>query len=75
MENGMLWFDDRKDIPIEQKIQDAVIFFQKKYGDKPDCCYVNGTSQQKEIFQKLAGLRIEISQYVMPNHFLLERDH
>lgn len=75
MENGMLWFDDRKDIPTEQKIQDAVVFFQKKYGSKPDCCYINATSRQKENSQNLAGLRIEISQYVLPNHFLLEKGH
>jgi len=75
MENGMLWFDDRKDISTEQKIQNAVAFFQEKYGSKPDCCYVNVTSQQKEISQKLKGLRVEISRYVMPNHFLLEKDH
>ena len=75
MENGMLWFDDRKDISMEQKIQNAILFFQEKYGSKPDCCYINATTPQKEISQKMAGLRIEISQYVMPNHFLLEKDH
>jgi hypothetical protein len=75
MENGMLWFDDRNDISTEEKIQNAIVFFQEKYGGKPDCCYINADTPQKESSQKLMGLRIEISQYVMPNHFLLERDH
>ncbi len=75
MENGLLWFDDRKDIPLEQKIACAVSFFQEKYGKKPDCCYVNASASDSKMPKQLAGLRIEISQYVLPNHFLLERDN
>ena len=74
MENGMLWFDDRKNISTEQKIENAVLFFQEKYGKKPDCCYINTAATKLNITKQLAGLRIETSSYVLPDHFLLERD-
>lgn len=74
MEKGMLWFDDRKDISIEQKINAAVLFYQQKYGGKPDRCTVNPTVTAGAISKNLAGLRIEVSQYILPNHFLLEED-
>ena len=75
MENGLLWFDDRKKISTEQKIENAVLFFKEKYGKKPDCCYINTAESGLDAPDRLAGLRIETSQYVLPNHFLLEREN
>lgn len=75
MANGLLWFDDRKNISTEQKILDAVLFYQQKFGVKPDCCYLNPLACDQNIPKQMAGLRIEIRKYVLPNHFLLEKEN
>ncbi|NMC30367.1 MAG: hypothetical protein GYA45_09880 [Pelolinea sp.] len=75
MENGLLWFDDRKDVSTEQKIQNAVLFYQQKYGTKPDRCTINSDTPCSKTDSALAGLRIEVRRYILPNHFLLEKDH
>jgi hypothetical protein len=57
MENGLLWFDDRKDVSTEQKIQNAVLFYQQKYGTKPDRCTINSDTplqQDGQCFGRFA---------------------
>jgi len=73
MNQGMLWFDDRKDIPDEQKIAAALKFYEQKYGRRPNCCYIH-SSTGAEIDQTELKLRIEVSQYILPNHYLLEEN-
>ena len=73
MNQGMLWFDDRKDIPVAQKIAAALKFYEQKYGKRPTCCYIH-SGNGMETAQTELGLRIEVSQYILPNHYLLEEN-
>lgn len=73
MHQGMLWFDDRKNVSVAQKIADALKFYEQKYGNRPTCCYIHSGNGLEEAKKDL-GLRVEVSQYVLPNHYLLEED-
>jgi len=76
MPDGLLWFDDRKDTSFAEKLRPALLFYQKKYGRKPDRCTVHPTAFCGEVMvNELDGLRIEVSRYILPHHFLLEKDH
>jgi len=41
MDIGMLWFDNDKKASIPTKVEKAARYYQKKYGKKPDVCYVH----------------------------------
>lgn len=74
METGMLWFDNdpRSDLPA--KVNRAVDYYQKKYGKKPDVCFVHPSAVKEE--QRMNGIEIRSSQMVLPNHLwigLLEK--
>ncbi len=66
METGMLWFDNdpRRDLPA--KINQAVDYYQKKYGKKPEVCFVHPSAVNET--QRLNGVEIRSSQMVLPNH-------
>ena len=66
MHTGMLWFDNSKTYSAE-KIKKAAEYYTKKYGSKPDTCYVPLTM----MFEK-GTVEIEIS--VIPHRFVLP-DH
>jgi len=74
MDKGMLWFDDRKDVTIVQKIKIAAEFFEEKYGLKAEYCYVNPQNNLDELSQHFLGIQVRTSKYVLPNHYLLEKD-
>jgi len=38
MSTGMLWFDNDPKLDLPAKIQRAIEYYQKKYGQKPDLC-------------------------------------
>ena len=73
MNQGMLWFDDRKDVSVAQKIAAALRFYEQKYGSRPTCCYIHCDKGIDEVQTDL-GLRVEVSQYILPNHYLLEEN-
>jgi len=74
MDKGLLWFDDRKNITIIQKIKMAADFYEKKYGAKAECCYINPQNDLTNLPQHNLGLKIKTSKYVLPNHYLLEKE-
>lgn len=74
METGMLWFDNDPHSDLPAKVNRAADYYQKKYGKKPDVCFVH-SSAVKEV-QRFNGIEIRGSQMVLPNHLwigLLER--
>lgn len=73
MNQGMLWFDDRKDVSVAQKIAAALKFYEQKYGSRPSCCYIHSDKGIDEAQTDL-GLRVEVSPYILPNHYLLEEN-
>ncbi len=66
METGMLWFDNdpRSDLPA--KVSRAADYYQKKYGKKPEVCFVHPSVAQET--QRCNGIEIRGSQMVLPNH-------
>lgn len=72
MDSGMLWFDDRKNVSVIEKIAAAVKYYEQKYGNKPACCYVHSEVELDDLETDDIDLRIETSNYVLPNHYLIE---
>lgn len=74
METGMLWFDNDSRSDLHTKVVRAADYYQRKYGKKPDVCFVHPSTVQES--QPMDGIEIRRSQMVLPNHFwigLLER--
>ena len=65
---GMLWFDNDIKQPLENKINRAAKYYEKKYGEEPDFCLVN---PEEEIENVYLPFRIGHSDQVLRNHFFL----
>jgi hypothetical protein len=70
MNTGMLWFDNDPKIDFLTKIQRATEYYQSKYGQKPDLCYVH-PSMMTEKPPRATGIEVQGNQMVLPNHFWL----
>jgi hypothetical protein len=66
---GMLWYDKNKDSTLEEKIEAAAAYYQLKYGEPADQCFVNPAHLKKR--ENLAGLAVKPSKTVLKNHFWL----
>jgi hypothetical protein len=69
MDIGMLWFDNNPKSSLETKIKRAAYFYEKKYGRKPNLCFVHPTMLKTPGEQTIAGLKTRPSRSVLPNHF------
>jgi hypothetical protein len=75
MDIGMLWFDNDKNADLNAKVQRAANYYQKKYGQSPNLCFVHpsmisgGTSPPKP--SKKTVIEIRPSQSLLPHHFWL----
>ena len=49
MNQFMMWWDNNKKTTLTSKIEHAVEYYHKKYGNKPTLCYVNPAVLKKEI--------------------------
>lgn len=82
MEIGMLWFDNDQKSSIPNKVERAALYYQKKYGVKPDICYVHPkmvggekssknesllTANQDQF--KIGKILVLINEMVLPDHF------
>ena len=70
MNTGMLWFDNDPKVDLVTKIQRATEYYQNKYGQKPDLCYVH-PSMIAEKKQRAVGIEVQSNQMVLPNHLWL----
>ena len=80
MNIGMLWFDNDAKCELSGKIERAVTYYQKKYGRRPDICFIhpcmlnsNGSIEEKNGEKPkpilIAGnVEIRTSRSVLPNH-------
>lgn len=41
METGMLWYDNDPNTELPTKVNRAAAYYQKKYGQLPNLCFVN----------------------------------
>ncbi len=70
MMTGLLWFDNNAKTNFSEKLQQAVVYYQKKYGKKPDLCYVHPSMLAQKILPS-HGIEIRGAQQILPNHFWL----
>lgn len=67
MNEGMLWLDDAKDRPIEDKILRALVWYKEHYGPKPNLCFVSQSALEEET--QIEGIAVRPASFVLPNHF------
>lgn len=74
MDIGMLWFDKDPSVPFSGKVKRASQYYQRKYGKRPDICYVhprtvrNGSDlDQSEL--EVGGMLVQVNDGVLPHHF------
>jgi hypothetical protein len=79
MNIGMLWFDNDSQSDLAAKIERAAVYYQKKYGKRPNLCFVhpsmaslepvNGqTAAKDEPAIKAGNVEIRTTRAVLPNH-------
>ncbi len=70
MKTGMLWFDNDPKTDLETKINKAARYYQNKYGQIPNLCFVH-PSMLAEKNYKTPSLEIRSSSKVLPHHLWL----
>lgn len=68
MNVGMLWFDNDPKTDIMVKINRAVDYYQHKYGQTPNLCFVHPSMVQTSP-TKNGLVEVRSSKAVLPNHF------
>ncbi len=76
MNIGMLWFDNDRHTPFEQKVRRAATYYRQKYGRTPTLCYVHpsmfanlpGLSSEENAC-KVGEVLVRTDRSVRPNHF------
>ncbi len=69
MNSGMLWLDDDKHRPFEEKVRRAAVYYREKYGRSPELCRVNPAMIKEKL--KIGKIEIEPMKTVLPHHFWL----
>jgi hypothetical protein len=68
MDTGMLWFDNDPRKDLVTKINLASDYYFKKYGRKPDLCFVHPSMLSADPTNAM-GVEVRSNRMVMPNHF------
>ncbi|MDX1614613.1 MAG: hypothetical protein R3300_09910 [Candidatus Promineifilaceae bacterium] len=69
MNVGMLWLDDERDRSLQEKVRRAAEYYQRKYGDMPQLCFVNQTAVAEG--ERVDQIDVVPAAYVLPHHFWL----
>jgi len=74
MNTGMLWFDNDPKTDLDTKIVKAAKYYQNKYGQHPNLCFVHPT-MLANILEKQKQVKISVevrpSNKILPNHLWL----
>ncbi|MCC6147340.1 MAG: hypothetical protein IT308_07195 [Anaerolineaceae bacterium] len=70
MKTGMLWFDNDSKTDLPSKINTAAAYYQKKYGCRPNLCFVHPSMLQGSS-PKAQNIDIQSNQMIMPHHLWL----
>jgi hypothetical protein len=70
MKTGMLWFDNDPKTDLPTKISRAAAYYQKKYGQMPDICFVHPTMVGGSAL-KSQGIEVRPTRQVLPYHLWL----
>jgi hypothetical protein len=66
----MLWFDNDPKTDLPTKISRAAAYYQKKYGQMPDICFVHPTMVGGSAL-KSQGIEVRPTRQVLPHHLWL----
>ncbi len=71
MNTAMMWFDRDEKATLEARVQKAVDYYAKKYGQKPTLCLVHsGALAQLNAKQvNVDGVTVREFKSVLVNHF------
>lgn len=69
MNIGMLWLDDDRKTPFEEKIRRAAGYYLEKYGKTPDLCLVNNKMLVEE--KRVDEIQVRPVNNVLIHHFLV----
>jgi hypothetical protein len=70
MKTGMLWFDNDPATDLQVKINRAAAYYQKKYGQKPDLCFVHPSMLAKDP-PTPDGIELRSNRQILPHHLWL----
>ncbi|RMF41854.1 MAG: hypothetical protein D6755_12175 [Anaerolineae bacterium] len=68
MDVGMLWFDNTPGRSLKEKIEQAAAYYQKKYGEHPNLCFVHPSMMNDENSSP-GGMEVRTAPTVLPHHF------
>lgn len=63
---GMLWFDNDPKATLNDKITRAAEHYQKKYGQRPNLCYVHPSMLPEE--GRVTPVEVKSNRFIQPNH-------
>lgn len=66
MDIGMLWFDKEDKKSLQEKVERAADYYEKKYGRRPNKVLLNPAQAGAVV-----GFVVESSKQVLPNHMWL----
>jgi len=74
MHVGMLWFDNDTKSGLDNRVERAAQYYQRKYGQTPNMCFVHPSmlaSSAPDIGAVLNahGVQVKPLSTVLPNHF------
>jgi len=70
MKMGMLWYDDDPKTDLRTKVHRAADYYQKKYGIRPNLCYVHPSMLGQERMQ-VNEIEVRTNRRVLRNHLWL----
>ena len=68
MDIGMLWFDNNPKSDLQAKVNKAVDYYQKKYGEEPNLCFVHPSMVSDESV-KAGKVKLCTNHAMIPHHF------
>jgi hypothetical protein len=75
MKEGLLWFDDDPGRDLREKIGRAAKRYQKKFGSKPNVCYVHPSLlEDNGNTEEVRGMQVASMTAVLPHHFWLGKE-
>lgn len=68
MKIGMLWFDNDPKTDLKAKVEKAMAYYEKKYGQAPNLAYVHPT-MIAGANSKVSGVELRARREIRPHHF------
>jgi len=68
MDIGMLWFDNNPKSDLRTKVNHAVAYYRKKYGEEPNLCFVHPSMVSDENIGS-SNLTLRTNTSMIPHHF------